>query len=164
MLLQRINRRGPGQMPPVGSNVIDTQGVALVTAWINSLTPFQTLAEWQIAHWGSTNHPDAAPSADPDQDGGDNRYERLTRTSPTNHLDVWAIDLMAPGAQEVVMEYQRLAEVGFTWQTTTNPASGSWEFLGTPGNRVWYHAEDQVVRTGVPTTNAAMFRLQLHEL
>ena len=34
----RMNRRGVDQMPPIGSNVIDTNGVALVEAWIQSLS------------------------------------------------------------------------------------------------------------------------------
>jgi uncharacterized repeat protein (TIGR03806 family) len=38
VLLARTNRRDGQAMPPVSSTVIDAQGVALLTSWINSLT------------------------------------------------------------------------------------------------------------------------------
>jgi uncharacterized repeat protein (TIGR03806 family) len=37
VIVARMNRRDLNGMPPVGSNVIDSSGVALLTAWINSL-------------------------------------------------------------------------------------------------------------------------------
>jgi mono/diheme cytochrome c family protein len=38
VLVARVNRRNdPNQMPPIGSNLIDTTGVALLTQWINGL-------------------------------------------------------------------------------------------------------------------------------
>ncbi len=38
VLVARMNRRDVNAMPPVGSNVIDASGVALLTAWIDSLS------------------------------------------------------------------------------------------------------------------------------
>lgn len=38
VLVARMNRRDVNAMPPIGSNVIDASGVALLTAWVNSLT------------------------------------------------------------------------------------------------------------------------------
>jgi len=37
VLVARMNRRDLNGMPPIGSSVIDSSGVALLTAWINSL-------------------------------------------------------------------------------------------------------------------------------
>src|SRR5690606_3956898 len=37
VLLERMNRRDAHAMPPLGSNRIDTDGVALITQWIESL-------------------------------------------------------------------------------------------------------------------------------
>ncbi|MEQ8786009.1 MAG: PQQ-dependent sugar dehydrogenase [Pirellulaceae bacterium] len=37
LILQRIARRGQGQMPPLGSHVVDERGVALLRQWIESL-------------------------------------------------------------------------------------------------------------------------------
>jgi hypothetical protein len=39
VLLARINRRDADAMPPIASSVIDTAGVQLIGAWIDSLTP-----------------------------------------------------------------------------------------------------------------------------
>jgi glucose/arabinose dehydrogenase/mono/diheme cytochrome c family protein len=36
LLLARISMRGPGQMPPIGSTVVDTGAVALLSAWITN--------------------------------------------------------------------------------------------------------------------------------
>lgn len=38
VLFLRVNRRGTGQMPPLGSNVIDKKSVELLREWIESLT------------------------------------------------------------------------------------------------------------------------------
>jgi len=38
IIVNRTNRRDANAMPPVGSNVIDTAGVTLLTQWINGLT------------------------------------------------------------------------------------------------------------------------------
>ena len=38
-LLQRIALRGPGQMPPLASNVVDERGVDVLRRWIESLRP-----------------------------------------------------------------------------------------------------------------------------
>ena len=34
----RVNRRGAGQMPPLGSNVVDQKSVELLKEWIEKLT------------------------------------------------------------------------------------------------------------------------------
>jgi len=36
MLLTRLSTRGPGQMPPVGSTVLDAQSIALLSRWITN--------------------------------------------------------------------------------------------------------------------------------
>ena len=38
-LLSRVNRRGPGQMPPLASSVVDHAAVALLKAWIEGMPP-----------------------------------------------------------------------------------------------------------------------------
>ena len=34
LIVQRMNRRDDRQMPPLGSNLIDSEGLALVAEWI----------------------------------------------------------------------------------------------------------------------------------
>ncbi len=38
IVVNRANRRDGNAMPPLGSNRVDTDGVALLTQWVNSLT------------------------------------------------------------------------------------------------------------------------------
>jgi hypothetical protein len=37
LLLQRMNRRGRGQMPPLGTALVDDSAVRMITQWINQL-------------------------------------------------------------------------------------------------------------------------------
>jgi hypothetical protein len=37
ILLERLSRRGPGQMPPLATNVVDEQAVKLLREWITGL-------------------------------------------------------------------------------------------------------------------------------
>ena len=37
LLINRTNRRDVSGMPPLGSNQVDTAGVALLTQWVNGL-------------------------------------------------------------------------------------------------------------------------------
>jgi hypothetical protein len=39
VLIQRISRRGTGQMPPLVSTEVDRKALALFTEWISSLPP-----------------------------------------------------------------------------------------------------------------------------
>jgi len=38
IVVNRANRRDANAMPPLGSNRVDTDGVAQLTQWVNSLT------------------------------------------------------------------------------------------------------------------------------
>lgn len=57
MLLSRISMRGPGQMPPLASSVLDTEGIELLSRWItNDLAGGWTNAiEPLSVHLGTTN-------------------------------------------------------------------------------------------------------------
>ncbi len=37
ILLQRLSKRGPGQMPPLATNVVDQEAVKLVREWIKGM-------------------------------------------------------------------------------------------------------------------------------
>ena len=84
MIVTRMNGGGGlTPMPPVGNQVIDAEGVDLLTRWIqNDLPDRQSFAQWQIANFGSTDNPDAAPGFDYDVDGRTNEREFLERTDP----------------------------------------------------------------------------------
>jgi uncharacterized repeat protein (TIGR03806 family) len=71
------------RMPPLGSNVVDPAGVALLTEWIqNELPTRQTYDQWRAAEFLSGTSPQGAATADPDGDGSNNHFEFLAGTNP----------------------------------------------------------------------------------
>jgi hypothetical protein len=46
---------------------------------------------WQVKYFGTNNPTDGGPGADPDRDGGDNRYEHTTGTHPVSGGDLFRI-------------------------------------------------------------------------
>jgi uncharacterized repeat protein (TIGR03806 family) len=143
MLRQRLARRGPGQMPPLGSTVVDDAGVALLSRWLtNELPSYQTFSEWQIAQFGSAATPEAQALVDPDGDGANNFTEYLTRTSPTNAVESWGLAL-SQEQSGVTLRYRRLVNRRVEVQWSTNPADAtSWQFLYLPENRPLIPAND----------------------
>jgi glucose/arabinose dehydrogenase/mono/diheme cytochrome c family protein len=141
MTLTRINTRSIGQMPPLGSTVIDTQAVALITAWITGeAADYETYAEWQERHFGSTNAPGTFLDDDFDGDGSNNEYEYLTGSQPTNHLDAWEYtDLIVTGSVPA-LAFDRAAHAGFDVQVSTSLVDGAWFSLDVPENAPVYGA------------------------
>jgi hypothetical protein len=70
-------------MPPLATNELDQNGIALLTQWIQGYdVDRQVFSDWQLANFGSTTSALAAPGADPDGDGSSNLLEYLAGTSP----------------------------------------------------------------------------------
>ena len=84
-----------------GTNSVPSDGVSIGKVIVSDcfaavynflLTPFQ---RWQVAYFGSTTNPDAAPDADPDGDGMSNWAEFLAGTDPTNSASALRIASIA---------------------------------------------------------------------
>lgn len=151
MLHRRIALRGATQMPPLGSNLVDTQGVALVAAWITTtLTNYQSFAAWQLAYFGSTNAPDADPGADPDGDGAPNRLEYLTGTSPTNDASFWGVEGLEFAGDVPQVVFERPANLGVDAQVATNLLDPVWRSLDTPANSPHFGAVDEMIAIDDP--------------
>lgn len=88
-LYQRISKSDSKRMPPVGSHVLDAEGIALMQAWIDSLNPSKTYAQWQITAFGDQGAEETRPNADADGDGWSNEAEFFLGTDPTSRLDRW---------------------------------------------------------------------------
>lgn len=158
-LYLRANTRGSLQMPPIGSTVVDTQGLAIVAAWITgSLTNYQAFADWQIRHFGSTTAELAQAGADPDLDGTDNQTEYLLGLLPTNPASAWVMGGLHPADGPPGVVFERIADRSFEVQTSTNlldPAA--WRSLDTPANRPFYGSSNEVVVVEDPGTNGASY-------
>ena len=164
VLLQRISVRGPRQMPPLASSVIDSNAVNLLTEWItNSLAGYQTFPEWQLTHFGDTNAPEAAPAFDADDDGASNYDEYLAGTSPVLASDAWRISLGRSGAQarlNFIQPPNRAYEI--QWATNIDPPV-LWQFLTPPLSPPTYPAAPTSVVFDDTITNAPfkMYRVKL---
>jgi hypothetical protein len=88
------------RMPPLGSNVVDPAGVALLTEWIqNELPTRQTYDQWRAAEFLSGTSPQGAPDQDPDGDGTNNRAEFLAGTDPLSGASFPASSVSLNGPQ-----------------------------------------------------------------
>ncbi len=59
VLLQRLKRRGPGQMPPIALRAVDERAIELFHAWIAQLPPDRPL----VKHWAIDDFDDALGQA-----------------------------------------------------------------------------------------------------
>ena len=145
MLLARISMRGPGQMPPLDSKVVDTQAVALVSDWItNALPAYQSFAAWQIAKFGSTNAPNEGASDDADGDGADNYLEYLTGTDPLVKTDFWRVDIQST-SNSVQISFPQIANRGFeVLKSPDLTDTVSWSPLDVPGNAPFFAATNRI--------------------
>jgi mono/diheme cytochrome c family protein len=141
VLLRLKNANGFSRMPPLATHQLDLGSISLVAQWIGSeLTNHLTFAQWQLAHFGSTNAPNAASTADPDGDRASNYVEYLTGTDPQNPLSVWRLGITS-GSGLVNVTYPIVPNLGVTIETSSDlfnwtpwDISGNQPFFGaSPG-------------------------------
>jgi len=135
MLLFRLSTLGSSHMPPIATSVVNANAVALLGEWVtNGLANYQSFGDWQLASFGSSNQPTAAPDADPDGDGAPNQLEYLVGSNPLRGGDAWRIGIQ-PSGSSVQILFPRLANRAFEVQWSTNLADiSSWVALDRPGN------------------------------
>ena len=166
VLLTRISTPGSVRMPPLDSNVLDTNAIALLAAWItNDLPSFQYFATWQTNHFGSTNAAGSQPDDDPDNDGAKNHLEFLTGTDPGNPLDGWTISASTVGNQARV-SFLQISNRAFEVQanmTLTN--SSGWTPLDVPGNEPFFSVTNRtaLVPDTFSTNDAMFYRVRVYE-
>jgi len=147
VLLTRLANLGHDHMPPLATTVLNSQAIELLSDWItNRLAQYQNYDDWQVANFGSTNAPNAAPGSDADDDGAINQLEYLTGTNPLLAGDGWGIRLTLAETQAEI-QFPRIANRGVEVQWTTNLADpNSWQPLDVPGNEPFFSATNSTVR------------------
>jgi hypothetical protein len=167
MLLTFLSTAGGGHTQSLGTILVDTQAVSLVTRWITEELPgYQTFAQWQVQHFGSTGAPEAAANADPDSDGARNMLEFLTGTNPNMAGDGWGIaaERTASGIDVV---FERIANRYFEvqWATDLVTNASAWRALNVPENRPFASITNSTWRVPDSTTNgpARFYRARVYE-
>ncbi|HUR45069.1 MAG TPA: PQQ-dependent sugar dehydrogenase [Candidatus Saccharimonadales bacterium] len=163
MMLRRISTRGPGQMPPLASSVLDINAINLLSAWItNDLPAYQTFGQWQVTWFGATNAPNAAAAFDADTDGAPNYSEYIAGTSPLDASDAWHASIISSNGVPVLSITQP-ANRAFEIQEASNLGSLSvWHFLDLPGNRPFYPSVARQLEVPLqPTNGQSFYRLKL---
>jgi glucose/arabinose dehydrogenase len=157
VLLTRISENGALRMPPLASNLLDTNAIGLVTGWINSLINYQTFSQWQVAHFGSTNAPLTGAPEDFDGDGSVNLAEYLLGTDPTLASSLWQIGLTtAAGTAQV--RFEQMANRGFEVQFATNlQPPVLWTPLDVPANRPFISSSNFSAVVPDPLTDGSRF-------
>jgi hypothetical protein len=107
---------------------IDTGTVGQVNLIVS--VPLDAFSQWQIAYFGSTNNPAAAPSADPDGDGISNTNEFLSGTNPTNSASGLRIISATRQATNVVVTWQTAGGKTNFVQATSGGSGGSYSTNG----------------------------------
>lgn len=166
VLFQRIANFGPSHMPPLATSVINTQAVNLLASWItNELSGYQSYADWQTVHFGSTNAPNSAQLEDWDIDGAKNYLEYLTHTVPTNAASAWGISIAQSNGNARIIIPQ-VANRAFEVQRTVNfPDDNSWSPVNLPANAPFFPGSNRTAvvedaaQTGMPT----FYRARVYE-
>ncbi|MGL4400755.1 MAG: PQQ-dependent sugar dehydrogenase, partial [Luteolibacter sp.] len=156
-------RNGYTRMPPLGSNVIDQQGVQLLMDWIQGELPpsRQSFQSWQIDTLGSRPLADQLPDADPDGDGRSNRREFLEYTQPLVP-DSGAPALTSSIGGNFKLTLPHLPGRSMLVETSTN--LGSWEIWQAEGNNGLERASGFPLTLETPITQEArFFRTKIQE-
>jgi len=91
VLLHRVEAsHGFSRMPPLASNELDEEGIALLRAWILEELPQKlSFEDWQALHYDDPQAEIAAAGEDADGDGDSNYLEFLNDTDPRNAGSQW---------------------------------------------------------------------------
>ncbi|MGJ8724876.1 MAG: PQQ-dependent sugar dehydrogenase [Roseibacillus sp.] len=162
MLLSRISTRGSSQMPPISSHVVDEDGVALITAWINELAGYQTYEEWSLATAGEV----LARTADFDHDGLSNDGEYLLGLSPVDPMERLCETLLSfeTPNQSPTLSFDYLSNRAYEIEYTDHLDS-PWQFLDLDDNQIRYRAAGGTATfldtSAPPAEGHRFYRLQI---
>jgi hypothetical protein len=158
ILFQRVANMGSLHMPPLATTVVNSEAVQLLAAWItNELPSYISYATWQTNYFGSTNSPNAAQLADPDNDGSKNYLEYLTGKNPTNSASSWGISITSSNNAAHILSPQ-IANRAVEIQSTTNLFNtNSWTPLNTADNAPFFPITNRTTTVTEPIQSAPRF-------
>jgi len=149
------------RMPPLGSNVVDPAGVALLTEWITGELPSrQTYVAWRESLFSSSSSPQGEPAADPDGDGASNHDEFLLGTDPRASTS-FPLPSVETGATVVTFTLDLPANRKVVIEHTADLLQ--WSPWDIPGNQGMPTQGGVHTITGPKPGDAAFFRARVEE-
>jgi hypothetical protein len=175
-LYRRMNRRGGGQMPPLGSNEIDEIGNAMLAAWIEGLEQQLTFVEWVREWLGDEAAENPLRERDSDDDGASDYLEFMTGTNPLDPDDFWRVNVEftqinpepMDSAQGVVnLRFVQPPNVAYEVQSVGSLIPmGNWQRAQIEGNETVFPSETREVELHLPISEGddmEWFRIRLFQ-
>ena len=118
---------------------------------------------WQVTHFGTNDAVRGAPDADPDADGGDNRYEHTTGTRPLDNGDLFRITSIAkvagaPGQVDVTLG-PAFADRGYRLQQIGTVTGDVWNVP--PGTTQTTNGTERTVRDPNAAGSPGYYRVRV---
>jgi glucose/arabinose dehydrogenase len=155
MILKRLAGNGVQRMPPLGTNERNLEAEQLLSDWITTLPGRRTFAQWQVQYFGATPGPEAAPNADPDNDGQTNQQEYMTQTLPTDPVSLWSWNV-SPAA-DGMLQFEFTQPANRSMQIEASTDFQNWSLWDAPGNTPSYPATPQNRTLLVPPSGPRLF-------
>lgn len=137
-IIKRMCSLGSDRMPPLGTAVVDTQAVKLISDWIINDTPeFQTFESW-----AADKFPDGAPARDADADGdGVSNYAEYLMGSDPKQPDVPPLATAMVENDRLKLSVNQPANRGVYFEWTDDLPANTWRPVNTPENKLRFPAE-----------------------
>ena len=149
------------RMPPLGSNELDQNSIAMLTDWIQqSLPARQSYETWRQQQMGALSPAQSDPAADADGDGITNRDEFLAGSGP---LDGGSFPRLAPGLSIGQFRLDFIAPANRSVQVETSSNLIDWSLWNVPGNHGLPQPGGALMLQGPASPGAAFFRLKFQE-
>lgn len=150
------------RMPPLGSNQLDQNAIAMLTEWIGSsqLANRKNYDQWRLEKFGSASSPNGEPTANPDQDAYLNRDEFFFGTDPLSGQIIVAPEITTDASMVSVtlnIPANRIVQI----ETSTDLLT--WPLWDVPGNDAIARSAGPATFTGPRLGSRQFFRLKVAE-
>ncbi len=154
-------QNGFTRMPPLATNELDPDAIAMLQEWITSALPARlTYDQWRLAKFGSSTSSQGDAAADPDGDGRNNQAEYIANTNPLDAASYLTTQFSANGSNVTVTFNAQAGRTIFV-ETSTNLTN--WSLWDVSGNNGTHPTGYPVTLTGPALGSNQFFRLRISE-
>jgi glucose/arabinose dehydrogenase len=155
VLLDRMTRMDGRRMPPVGSREVDAAGVALVSAWIDSLVARPSFEGWLATKVSLADGETADPGRDRDGDGEPDHLEFLAGTHPGDAGSGWRPQVAVRDGR-VFLQVRVPANAAVSIETM-DALDGTWRAWEPRAPLPFFPAKDREAEVELPGTERALW-------